>query len=320
MAQQNSIRIVEVGPRDGLQNISRFVATDRKIGLIRELAACGLKEIQIGGFVHPRAVPQFRDIGQVAAGILDIEGVMLTALVPNLRGVQDAVACGLRNVVFFFSISRSHNLNNVRRTPEESLSDLREIWDEIRPRGIHLRVDLATAFGCPFEGRIAVGAILRSVEKTANLGIREITLCDTVGYGNPRLVEEIARTCLERFPEVDFGMHFHNTRGLGLANTLAAYQTGIRIFDTALGGLGGCPFAPGASGNTATEDTVFLFEEMGIRTGADLPALLAVARHLEEIFTDIPLTSALSRAGLPRPADFPAVVDGVARKSVDPAL
>ena len=320
MAQQNSVRIVEVGPRDGLQNIAQFVATDRKIGLIRELAACGLKEIQIGAFVDPRAIPQFRDIGRVVAGTVGLEGVTLTALAPNLRGVQDAVACGLRNLVFFFSVSRSHNLNNVRRTPEESFSALREIWNEIHPGGIHLRVDLATAFGCPFEGRIATEAVLRSVEKTANLGIREMTLCDTVGFGNPRLVEEIARACLERFPEMDFGMHFHNTRGLGLANTFAAYQTGIRIFDTALGGLGGCPFAPGASGNTATEDTVFLFEEMGIGTGADLPALLAASRHLEETLIDNPLTSALSRAGLPRPADFPVAVEGVARKAVDPAL
>ena len=305
MAQRECVRIVEVGPRDGLQNISQFVATEQKIGLIRRLADCGLKEIQIGGFVHPRAIPQFRDIRRVAAETDGLEDVKLTALVPNLRGVQDAIACGLRKLIFFFSISRSHTLNNVRRMPEESLAALRKIREETLSAGIELRVDLATAFGCPFEGRISEDVVLRSVEKTANLGIREITLCDTVGFGNPRLVEEIVRACRERFPEVVFGMHFHNTRGLGLVNAFAAFQTGIRIFDTALGGIGGCPFAPGASGNTATEDTVFLFEEMGIPTGVDLPALLETARHLREILPDVPLTSALSRAALPRGAAIP---------------
>jgi hydroxymethylglutaryl-CoA lyase len=305
MTGTECIRIVEVGPRDGLQNIAQFVATDRKIGLIRRLAACGLKEIQIGGFVHPQAIPQFRDILRVAAEMNGLEEVTLTALVPNLRGARDAAAAGLRKLNFFFSVSRSHNRSNVRQTPEESLAALKAIREEILPAGIELRVDLATAFGCPFEGRIPAEAVLRSVEETVNLGIREITLCDTVGFGNPRLVEEIARACRARFPEVTFGMHFHNTRGLGLANTLAAFQAGIRTFDTALGGLGGCPFAPGASGNTATEDTVFLFEEMGVGTGVDLPALLETARHLREILPDTPLTSSLSRAGLPRRADFP---------------
>ncbi|MCX5838680.1 MAG: hydroxymethylglutaryl-CoA lyase [Deltaproteobacteria bacterium] len=305
MAGTEGIRIVEVGPRDGLQNLATFVATDQKIGLIRELAACGLGEIQIGGFVHPQAIPQFQDIREVAAGVNGLAGVKLTALVPNLRGARTAAACGLRKLNFFYSVSRSHNRSNVRQTPEESLAALKTIREELFPDGIEIRVDLATAFGCPFEGRIPIGAVLQAVEETANLGIREITLCDTVGFGNPRLVEEIARACRERFPDVAFGMHFHNTRGLGLANTFAAYQAGIRTFDASLGGLGGCPFAPGASGNTATEDTAFLFAEMGVGTGVDLPALLETARRLQEILPDIPLTSALSRAGLPRRADFP---------------
>ncbi len=305
MTGTECIRIVEVGPRDGLQNIAKFVTTARKVELIRKLAACGLKEIQIGGFVHPQVIPQFRDIHRVAAEVNGLEGTTLSAFVPNLRGARAAAAAGLRKLNFFFSISRSHNRNNVRQTPEESLAALKAIREEILPAGIEIRVDLATAFGCPFEGRVPVEAVLRSVEETANLGIREITLCDTVGFGNPRLVEEIARTCRERFPEVAFGMHFHNTRGLGLANTLAAFQMGIRTFDTALGGLGGCPFAPGASGNTATEDTAFLFKEMGVGTGVELPALLETARRLREILPDTPLTSSLSRAGLPCRADLP---------------
>lgn len=300
------VRIVEVGPRDGLQNLETFVPTDRKIVLIRDLAACGLREIQIGGFVHPQAIPQFRDIREVADGLRGLQEVTLTALIPNPAGARDAVAAGLNKLVFFFSVSRSHNLNNVRRTPEESLDALRTIHRELSPDGIEIRVDLATAFGCPFEGCIPVGDVLRTVESTANLDIREITLCDTVGFGNPRLVEETIRACVERFPDVSFGMHFHNTRGLGLANTLTAYHAGIRIFDTSLGGLGGCPFAPGASGNTATEDTVFLFEEMGVHTGVNLPALLEAARRLRELLPGTPLTSALSRSGLPRPMNSPS--------------
>jgi hydroxymethylglutaryl-CoA lyase len=305
MAVRECVRIVEVGPRDGLQNLVIFIATDQKIGLIRELAACGLCEIQIGGFVHPQAIPQFKDIRKVAAGVKDLEEVTLTALVPNLRGARTAAACGLKKLNFFFSVSRSHNLNNVRQTPEESLAALKTIREELCTGGIEIRVDLATAFGCPFEGRIPIGAVLWAVEETANRGIREITLCDTVGFGNPRLVEEVAQSCRERFPDVAFGMHFHNTRGLGLANAFAAYRAGIRTFDASMGGLGGCPFAPGASGNTATEDTVFLFAEMGVETGVDLPALLETARRFQKILPDTPLTSALFRAGLPRRTDLP---------------
>jgi hydroxymethylglutaryl-CoA lyase len=304
MDESGRVRIVEVGPRDGLQNIDFFVAAEKKIGLIRRLAACGLPEIQIGGFVDPRAIPQFRDIREVAAGLGDLAGTTLAALVPNLRGARDAVACGLKKLTFFFSVSRSHNLNNVRQTPEESLSALKAILGEIPPGETGLRVDLATAFGCPFEGRIPIGDVLGAVEKTAGLGILEITLCDTVGFGNPRLVEETARACRERFPEVAFGMHFHDTRGLGLANTLAAWRQGIRIFDASLGGLGGCPYAPGASGNTATEETAFLFGEMGVETGVDLPRLLETARHLEGLLPGVRLNSSLFRAGLPRPVPF----------------
>ncbi len=306
MATGEAVRLVEVGPRDGLQNLPLFVRTDRKIGLIRRLAACGLPEIQIGGFVHPRAIAQFRDIREVAAGVADLKGVTLTALVPNLRGARDAVACGIKKLNFFFSVSRSHNLNNVRQTPEESLAALKAIRAELLPGVTGIRVDLATAFGCPFEGPVPLGDLLGAVEAAVSLGIGEITLCDTVGFGNPRLVEEVTRACRERFPEATFGMHFHNTRGLGIANTLAAYQQGIRIFDAALGGLGGCPFAPGASGNTATEETLFLFHEMGVETGVAIAPLLETAHYLQGILPDVALPSALLRAGLPRRAGPPA--------------
>jgi len=301
------LRIVEVGPRDGLQNLSGFVATDRKIDLIRRLAACGIQEIQAGAFVNPRTIPQFRDMKEVMAEVraLRDSGIVLTTLVPNLQGARDAVEAGVSKLDFFFSVSRSHNLNNVRQTPEESLSALRLVLGEFdRAPGLSFRVNLATVFGCPFESYLETAAILEYVEKTARLGIREITLCDTVGWGYPSQVEAILKACLSAFPEVTFGVHLHNTRGLGLANALKAWETGILVFDSALGGLGGCPFAPGASGNVATEDLVFLFRSMGIETGIDLDTLLNTASFLQGILPDTPLTSSLFRAGPPRKVPF----------------
>ena len=302
LAGQNEIRMIEVGPRDGLQNLDAFVPTDQKISLIKKLAACGFREIQAGAFVSPQAIPQFRDMPAVLAGLKELDGVTLTALVPNIQGARNALDNGIKKLNFFFSVSRSHNLNNVRQTPEASISNIEEILREIRPdASVMVRVDLATAFGCPFEGRIETTLVLHCVERMARLGIREVTLCDTAGLGNPRLVRTLSRDCLKNFPEVIFGMHFHDTRGLGLANILKAYEEGIRTFDGAVGGLGGCPYAPGASGNVATEAVVFMFEEMGIKTGISLPGLLDAAGFLKTSFPGAVLRSALFEAGLPKP-------------------
>ncbi len=300
------VRICEVGPRDGLQNLVACIPTARKIDLIRRLADAGLKDIQIGAFVNPQAIPQFADIEAVAGGVRDLGGVTLSALVPNVRGARRAVASGIDTLVFFFSVSRSHNLANVRQTPEASLAALEVIRTDVLPGSeATLRVDLATAFGCPFEGRIAAETVLAYVHRVAEAGIGEITLCDTVGVGNPRQTEALARACREAFPEIAFGMHFHDTRGLALANALKAWEAGIRSFDGALGGLGGCPFAPGATGNVATEDLAYLFSEMGIETGLSPEALLAAGGFLREAVPCIALTSALARAGLPVRHPFP---------------
>jgi len=294
------VKIIEVGPRDGLQNIQTFVPTDKKILLIKKLAACGFKEIQIGSFVAPRAIPQFRNIKDVAQGIKSLKGVVLSTLIPNERGAQEAIACGIKKLIFFFSVSRKHNCCNVGQTPQQSLKELQSICKTFLPDpSISLRVDLATAFGCPFAGNITNAAVLRMVEKVAACGIQEITLCDTVGFGNPRMVEEKFGACLRLFPRINFGAHFHNTRGLALANTLRAYDTGIRSFDAAAGGLGGCPYAPGSSGNVATEEMVFLFEEMGIKTGVDLKKLLDVCLFLQKTLPQAKLASSLYLAGLP---------------------
>jgi hydroxymethylglutaryl-CoA lyase len=294
------IHIVEVGPRDGLQNLNRFVGTQDKISLIRRLAASGIREIQAGAFVSPRAIPQFSDIKTVVAGLRDIEDVTLTALVPNLAGARDALEAGIRKFNFFFSVSRSHNLNNVRQTRQESLSSLKTIRDELLPgTGVAVRVDLATVFGCPFEGAIRTEIILDYVKQVVSLGFDEITLCDTAGFGHPALIESVVTACRMHFPEVIFGIHLHNTRGLALANALRAYDLGIRSFDASIGGLGGCPFAPGASGNVATEDIVFMFDAMGLSTGINIISLLDVTKYLQNILPDTLMASAVFRAGLP---------------------
>lgn len=277
------VHITEVGPRDGLQNIPSIVPTAQKILLIKKLAACGFKEIEIGSFVAPGAIPQFQDINEVASSLKSMRNVVLSALAPNERGAAQAQACGIKKLIFFFSVSREHNCCNVRQTPQESLKELRQICQTYLPDpSMTLRVDLATAFGCPFSGSITTTAVVRMVEKIAACGIEEITLCDTIGFGNPREVEEKFNACRRLFPEVNFGAHFHNTRGLALANALSAYATGIRAFDSAAGGLGGCPYAPGATGNVATEDMVFMFEEMGVKTGVNLKKLLKVCSFLSK--------------------------------------
>jgi hydroxymethylglutaryl-CoA lyase len=296
----DKVKIIEVGPRDGLQNIDFFVPTNQKIQFIKRLAACGIPEIQIGSFVAPQAIPQFRDIREMVIGIKTLRNVVLSALIPNIRGAENAVSCGIRKFIFFFSVSSAHNYCNVRQTPQESLKELRQICQTyLGNSGITFQVALATVFGCPFAGKIKTDAVLRAVEKTADCGVKEITLCDTVGFGNPRMIEEKFSACLKRFPEISFGAHFHNTRGLALANTLRAYEIGIRSFDAAAGGLGGCPYAPKSSGNAATEETVFLFEEMGIKTGIDLKKLLGVCRFLQKTLPQTKITSSLFQAGLP---------------------
>jgi hydroxymethylglutaryl-CoA lyase len=298
------VKIIEVGPRDGLQNIQTFVPADKKILLIKKLAACGIKEIQIGSFVAPRAIAQFKDIKKVANGVSSLRGVVLSALIPNKRGAEEANTCGIKKLIFFFSVSREHNYCNVRQSPQESLKELQRICRSYLPDpSITLRVDLATAFGCPFSGNITTAAVLRMVDKVAACGIKEITLCDTVGFGNPRMVEEKFSACRRLFPQINFGAHFHNTRGLALANTLRAYDTGIRSFDSAVGGLGGCPYAPGSSGNVATEEMVFMFEEMGIKTGVDLKKLLDVCFFLHKTLPQAKLDSSLYQTGLPNIRD-----------------
>lgn len=295
------VEIVEVGPRDGLQNLKTIVPTAQKTDLIKLLSQTGLKHIQIGGFVSPKAIPQFHDIRTVAAEVIStVKDVSFSALTPNLRGVENALECGIKNITFVFSVSEPHNKNNVRKTPDESIAELQKISEILSSTANHtINVDLATAFGCPFTMKVPYEDVIRSVNNISELGISCVTLCDTVGFGNPTQVFELVSQCRKQFPGMTFRCHFHNTRGLGQANALAAYLAGIRSFDSSIGGLGGCPYAPGATGNTSTEDLNFMFNEMGATTNVSTDKLFTATDYLKRILPDVAIQSHLYKAKQP---------------------
>jgi hydroxymethylglutaryl-CoA lyase len=289
MSVSKRIFIQEVAPRDGLQIEQRFVATADKIALIDALSATGVAKIEVSSFVSPRAVPNLRDAAEVFAGIRRRDGVVHAALVPNVRGAVDAMSAGADELNLVMSASDTHNLANMRMTGVESLRGFRQIFRALQGDLPPVNGTVATAFGCPFEGPQDSDRILMLVEKYMMMGCRSITLADTTGMANPRQVGELVSRVLRRFQDLPLTLHFHNTRGMGLANVLAAVQAGAMRFDASLGGLGGCPFAPGATGNVCTEDLVHMLETMGLRTGVDLAALIAVSRRLPALLGhDIP--------------------------------
>lgn len=299
-----SVLIREVMLRDGLQNIIDFIPTEAKIELFRLLVASGIRDAEVTSFVNPKAVPQFGDAHQMAQAVLKMkpQGVRVSALIPNLKGAQLALKSGLRELAFVMSVSESHNISNVRRSTEESVEELEKILD-LRSDypDLEVRGGMAAVFGCPFEGKIKPQVTLNFIRRFYQLGVRDMSMADTVGFGNPKEVKELTGICVKEFPDVTFSIHLHNTRGLGLANSLAAYESGICIHDGAIGGLGGCPFAPGAKGNTSTEDLVFMFEEMGVRTGINLAALMEASRYFKKVKKDVSFSSSILEVGVPVP-------------------
>ncbi|RUR33882.1 hydroxymethylglutaryl-CoA lyase [Vreelandella andesensis] len=276
----STVEINEVAPRDGLQIEARFVPTEEKIRWIDALSTTGLRRIEATSFTSPKAIPNLCDAADVVMGIQRRTGVDISVLVPNLKGTERALACQVDEINLVMSASDSHGLANLRMTPEQSLEQFAAIVDACQDSGVFINASLSTAFGCPFEGDVPETRVLRLVEQLIALGIQGITLCDTTGMANPVQVKHLCDAVLERWPQTPFTLHFHNTRGMGLANALAAWQAGITRFDASLGGLGGCPFAPGASGNVCTEDLVHMFAAMDVDTGVDLDALLEVAATL----------------------------------------
>lgn len=276
-----SVTIVEVGPRDGWQNLSEFIPTEQKIVLVNALSACGFSEIEVSSFVSPRAIPQLRDANQVFAAIDRVPGTLYSALVPNQRGLQQALAAGVDKVAFFISASETHNRENIGQSIAETLAAIKAMLQMVPP-SVPVRVSISNVFGCPYEGNVSVNRVADLLEKIIAWGVAEITLCDTWGVATPGQIFSLLQYLDDQDIKSDFGLHLHDSSGRALAGVIAGLQWGITRFDTALGGLGGCPFAPGAAGNLATEDLVFCLEEMGIKTGISQDLLLQAANLLEK--------------------------------------
>ncbi|MDQ0151538.1 hydroxymethylglutaryl-CoA lyase [Moryella indoligenes] len=272
------IELIEVGPRDGFQNLKEYLPAEKKIEVIEGLIDAGVRHMQITSFVSPKAIPQMKDAKEIASVILKkYPDLDLFALIPNYRGAQTAVEVGMKKVTNVISLSTSHNKANINRTHDESFDELEKIKKEFPM--LEVCLDVATAFGCPFEGKYYDVKPLLAFEKRAyDLGIRTMTLCDTVGMADPRQVREFVTASKETFPDVRFEIHIHDTRGMGVVNTLAGIEAGADGVQSTLGGLGGCPFAPGASGNTATEDLVLMLNEMGYDTGIDFDKIVTLAK------------------------------------------
>jgi hydroxymethylglutaryl-CoA lyase len=299
MSQVNwpaSLMVCEVGPRDGLQNEKTLLAVEQKVELIERTAAAGIKTIEIGSFVHPKAVPAMADTDEVAKRIKRRDGVEYRALVMNVKGLERAAAAGITKAKLTVSASRSHCLSNMKRTPEEVVASFGECADYAAANGMELSGAIATSFGCPFEGKVPLAQVIKVVDCFREIGVKELSLSDTTGMANPQQVYEYSAYVRRYYPDVTWNMHFHNTRGMGLANVAAGMLAGIIRFDASFAGLGGCPFAPGASGNIATEDLVHMCHEMGIATGCDLDAIIVTGRYVQQLVghaTD----SAVLRAG-----------------------
>ena len=279
------VEIVEVGPRDGLQNEKTIVALEDKIKLIKVLAEAGLKNIEATSFVHPKWVPQLAD-GDLVIQALDdlgLEKVNISALIPNEKGFQRALNVGIKEICLFVSASASHNRNNVNMEPEESINNFNNIIKTAREKSIKVRTIIVTAFVCPFEGVVAPDKVLKLAKTLEGIGSDEIILADTIGRANPVQVYSLFKLLRQHIANAQLSAHFHDTMGMGLANVVAALQAGITKFDSSIGGLGGCPYAPGASGNIATEDLVNMFESMGIKTGVNLEMLIEICAMVESI-------------------------------------
>ena len=298
------VLISEVGPRDGLQSIAQTMPTAAKKTWIDMAVAAGVSEIEVGSFVPARLLPQLADTAEIVRYAIGIPGLTVAALVPNARGAADALAAGAHKITLPLSCSESHSLANLRRTHDQVIEDAAAIAEMIRDlpaeRRTHFEGSLSTAFGCTIEGVVPQAKVVALAERLMAAGCDEVGLADTTGYADPAAVKAMIAALWRAVGKAALtGIHVHNTRGLGLANVLAAYDAGLTTFDSSLGGVGGCPFAPGASGNIVTEDLVFMFEAMGVRTGIDLDRLFAVRSFVQSKLGDEPLYGFSPEAGLP---------------------
>jgi hydroxymethylglutaryl-CoA lyase len=304
-ARDIDILVSEVGPRDGLQSIARVMATADKKAWIKAQHQAGTSEIEVGSFVPAKLLPQMADSAEIVAYARTLKGLVVAALVPNLKGLQNAVAAGAHKISIPFSMSETHSLKNVRKSHSEMLDEIQrcvefmqELPEANRPK---FEVGLATAFGCTLEGTVPEDRVIRMAVKVCEIGADEVGLSDTTGYGNPTQLKRLATGIWQHCgAEKLTGVHLHNTRGQGLANALMAVQLGFTTIDSSLGGIGGCPYAPGASGNIVTEDLVWMLESMGLHTGIDLEKLLQVREQVQAALPGEPMYGFVPAAGLPK--------------------
>ena len=284
MQLPKTVTICEVGPRDGLQNEKVSFSIEQKIELIERSVEAGAKIIEIGSFVHPKAIPQMADTDEVCKGLRRVDGVEYRALVMNQKGLERAEAAGIRKAKLTASASRAHSLSNMKRTPEEVVQGFGECAEYAAAHGMELSGAISTSFGCPFDGKaVPLEQVFSVVDCFRKIGVTELSLSDTTGMANPQQVFDYVNSAKLRFSDVKWVLHFHNTRGMGLPNILAGMLAGVDCFDACFAGLGGCPFAPGASGNIATEDAVHMLVEMGIETGYDLGKVIALGKYVQQM-------------------------------------
>jgi hydroxymethylglutaryl-CoA lyase len=299
-----TVALREVGMRDGLQSLAPILTTEQKNAWCAAEFAAGVREIEVTSFVPAKLLPMFADAEEVVRHAMSLPGLKVSALIPNLRGAERGVALGVHEVAHVLSVSEGHNQNNVRRSTQDSIDDLKrviELRDSLEPgRRINVIAGLATVFGCTIEGNVDEKRVIEIAGKVLALKPDALMLADTVGYGNPAAIRRVFREVLDMAGSIPVAAHFHNTRGLGLANVLAAVEVGVRGFDASLGGLGGCPWAPGATGNIVMEDTAFMLEAMGFDTGIDLDRLIEARRMVEGFMPGITFHGDLPKAGIPK--------------------
>lgn len=277
----DAVRLVEVGPRDGLQNEVRSLSMDTRVSLVERLAAAGLRTLEVGAFVSPRWVPQMAGTDQVVSRLGQRPGVTYTALVPNLQGLDAALAVGCQEVAVFAAASEMFSQRNINCSIDQSLARFRPVMAKARKAGVAVRGYVSCIHGCPFSGDVSVSQVVRVAAALYEMGCYEISLGDTIGVGTPRATARLIAACAKEIPVVTLAGHFHDTYGMAVANVHAALEAGVRVFDSSVSGLGGCPYSPGATGNVATEELVYLLERQGIQTGVDLGQLIEVGVFID---------------------------------------
>ena len=300
MTSASRVQLVEVGPRDGLQNETACISTSEKIAFVNRLAEAGHSVIEVSAFVSPKWVPQMADAADVVAGITRRPGVRYIALVPNLRGLERALGAGADEVVVFPSASEAFSRANLNQTVEEAFAHAAAVCAQAREAGVRVRADLSNSFGCPFEGAVAADRVTELAARLLAFGAYEVALCDTIGVAHPRQVTELLDAVTTRVPVQKLALHFHDTRGTGLVNLYAGLESGVTTFDVSAGGLGGCPYAPGATGNLATEDALYMLDGLGLDTGVRLDGVILASQAIEPPLGHL-LPSRVFRARAARP-------------------